>query len=80
MCMRNFLSLIYTILYIIHVLVLMEEAKGLPLAIYMPSIIGASLREPVEVCLIVEFGNLSQEEYMLVFTGGCIRIAVASFQ
>lgn len=28
--------------------VLMEEAKGLPLAIYRPSIIGASLREPVE--------------------------------
>ena len=28
---------------------LMDEAKDLPLAIYRPSIIGASLKEPVEV-------------------------------
>ena len=27
----------------------MQEAKGLPVAIYRPSIIGASLKEPVEV-------------------------------
>jgi fatty acyl-CoA reductase len=33
---------------LLSIQVLMDEAKGLPVAIYRPSIIGASLKEPVE--------------------------------
>ena len=62
-------------MYCMYVQVLMTEAKGLPVAVYRPSIIGASLNEPVEVrfficllnaCLICcVLNNLSNEDTSL---------------